>query len=56
MALQEQIRTDMVNAMISRDTETLSIKRVVAGEKALGYCYWMTNEKLKNKLTFRLMP
>jgi hypothetical protein len=28
-----------------------------AYEKADGYSYWMTNEKLKNKLsTFRLMP
>jgi hypothetical protein len=28
-----------------------------ADEKALGYQYWMTNEKLKSKLSkFRLMP
>jgi len=28
-----------------------------ANEKALGYTYWVGNEKLKNKLkTFRLMP
>ena len=28
-----------------------------AYEKADGYTYWMTNEKLKNKLsTFRLLP
>ena len=28
-----------------------------ADEKAQGYSYWLTNEKLRNKLsTFRLMP
>jgi len=28
-----------------------------ANEKAQGYSYWLTNERLKNKLkTFRLMP
>jgi hypothetical protein len=31
--------------------------RFFAEEKAYEYMYWMTNEKLKNKLsTFRLMP
>jgi uncharacterized protein YqeY len=32
MSLQTQIREDMVNAMKSRDTETVSLLRVVAGE------------------------
>lgn len=32
MSLQSQIREDMVNAMKSRDTETVSLLRVVAGE------------------------
>ena len=27
-----------------------------AYEKADGYTYWVSNEKLKNKLKFRLMP
>lgn len=34
MSLQAQIREDMVNAMKSRDTETVSLLRVVAGEFA----------------------
>ncbi|MDX1284726.1 MAG: GatB/YqeY domain-containing protein [Draconibacterium sp.] len=32
MNLQEQIRSDMVEAMKSKDTETVSLLRVVAGE------------------------
>ena len=32
MNLQEQIRLDMVSAMKNRDSETLSLLRVVAGE------------------------
>jgi len=32
MSLQSKIRTDMVAAMKSRDTETLSLLRVAAGE------------------------
>lgn len=32
MSLQEQIRKDMVNAMKTRETEKVSILRVVAGE------------------------
>jgi uncharacterized protein YqeY len=32
MSLQSQIREDMVNAMKSRDAETVSLLRVVAGE------------------------
>ena len=32
MSLQEQIREDMISAMKSKDTETVSLLRVVAGE------------------------
>lgn len=32
MSLQKQIREDMVNAMKTKDTETISLLRVVAGE------------------------
>lgn len=32
MTLQEQIREDMVDAMKSKDTQTVSLLRVVAGE------------------------
>lgn len=32
MSLQKQIREDMINAMKTKDTETVSLLRVVAGE------------------------